>query len=124
MTMAVTMSECTAIACTVSSSLISQSSIGMSVSSTISTMSTMSSYRSSVMATVVTAIPAVQHAEVCASYRAIVVAVVIVVAMATVQVPGMSTSVGGIECRTSEVEVVAMRIAGIDAEVPVACAPV
>ena len=121
MTMAVTMSECTAIACTVSSSLISQSSIGMSVSSTISTMS---SYRSSVMATVVTAIPAVQHAEVCASYQAIVVAVVIVVAVATVQVPGMSTSVGGIECRTSEVEVVAMRIAGIDAEVPVACAPV
>ena len=76
------------------------------------------------MVTEVTAIPAVVHAEVCASGRTEVVAVVIVVAVGTMQVPGMSTSVGGIECGASKVKVVAVWIAGIDTKVPVACAPV
>jgi hypothetical protein len=53
-----------------------------------------------------------------------VVAVVIVVTVCAMQVPSVSTTIGKVECRTSEVEVVAVWIAGIDAEVPVACAPI
>jgi hypothetical protein len=76
------------------------------------------------MVTEVTAIPAVVHAEVCASGRTEVVAVVIVVAVGAMQVPGVCTTIGGIECGASKIEVVTVRIAGIDAKVPVACAPV
>jgi hypothetical protein len=52
------------------------------------------------------------------------VTIAVVVAVAAMQMPGMSTSIGCIECRTSEVEIVAVWIAGIDAEVPITCAPV
>jgi hypothetical protein len=38
--------------------------------------------------------------------------------------PCVSTTIGKVECGTSEVEVVAVRIAGIDAKVPIACAPI
>ena len=48
----------------------------------------------------------------------------IVVTTTSMNVPGMSATIGGIEVRTSEVEVVTMRIAGIDAEMPIACFPV
>ena len=58
------------------------------------------------------------------SWRTEVLSVTIVVAMSSMNVPGMSATIGGIEVRTSEVEVVTVRIAGIDAEVPVACLPV
>ena len=37
--------------------------------------------------------------------------------------PSVSAAVGGIEVRASEVEVVAMWVAGVDAEVPVAAFP-
>ena len=47
-----------------------------------------------------------------------------IVAATTIEVPAVASTVGGIEVWTSEIEVVAMRIAGIDAEVPVACIPV
>ena len=68
--------------------------------------------------------PAVVHAEVLSAGRTEVCPVAIVVAVSAVQVPGMSATIGGIEVRTSEVEIVTVRIAGIDAEVPVACLPV
>jgi hypothetical protein len=58
------------------------------------------------------------------SCRTEVVAVVIVVTVCTMQMPGVSTTIGGIEHWTSEIEVVAMWIAGIDAEMPVTVAPV
>ena len=51
------------------------------------------------------------------------VAVVIVVTMCTVQMPGVCPTIGSVESGTSEVEVVAVWIAGIDAEVPIAVAP-
>ena len=77
--------------------------------------------------TVVATIIAIAHAEVLAVMRqgwAEVVAAAVVVAASTVHVPAVSAAIGGIEVRTSEVEVVAMRVAGIDAEVPETVAPV
>ena len=53
-----------------------------------------------------------------------VVAVSVVVAVSAMTMPCMSAAIGGIEVRTSEVEVVTVRITCIDAEVPVACIPV
>ena len=47
----------------------------------------------------------------------------IVVAVTSHHVPGMASAIGGIEYRASEVEVVAVRIAGIHSEVPVAVSP-
>ena len=41
-----------------------------------------------------------------------------------VHVPCVATAINAIEARHSEIEVVAVRIAGVDAKVPVACAPV
>ena len=52
------------------------------------------------------------------------VTVSVVVAVSAVSVPGVAATIGGIEVGTSEVEVVAMGIAGVDAEVPVAGLPV
>ena len=48
----------------------------------------------------------------------------VVVAMSAYDVPGMSSPIAGIEHGASEVEVVAMGIAGIDAKVPIASIPV
>ena len=48
----------------------------------------------------------------------------VVVATVAMDMPGMTSTIGGIESRTPEEEVVAVRIAGIDAEMPVACLPV
>ena len=73
----------------------------------------------------VTTVPAVQHAEVRAPCcRTEVVAASVVVAVSAYYVPGVSATIAGIEHGASEVEIVAVRIAGIDAEVPVAVAPV
>jgi hypothetical protein len=41
----------------------------------------------------------------------------------TIVMPSMSASIGYIEMRTTEIVVIAMRIAGIDTEVPVATLP-
>ena len=54
----------------------------------------------------------------------VVVGMSVIVAVNAVVMPGMGATIGGIEVGTSEVEVVTMRIAEIDAEVPVACLPV
>ena len=70
------------------------------------------------------AVPTIVHAHMLSSRVAEVLAVAIVVTAISMNMPGMSATIGGIEVRTSEVEVVTMRIAGIDAEVPVACLPV
>lgn len=43
----------------------------------------------------------------------------VVVAATTIDVPGMSATIADVECRASEVEVVAHRIASVDAKVPV-----
>ena len=70
-----------------------------------------------------TTVVTVVHADVLSAVT-IVAAVSVIVAMATHSVPGMGTAIGVVEVRTSEVEVVTVRIAGIDAEVPVTSVPV
>lgn len=50
--------------------------------------------------------------------RAEVVTTSVIVAAATIDMPGMSATITDIECGASEIEVVAHRIAGIDAEMP------
>ena len=61
----------------------------------------------------VTTIPAVVHTEVLVSGGTEVLSVVIVVPMSTMHVPGMSATIGSIESRTSEIEVVTVRITAI-----------
>ena len=72
----------------------------------------------------VATIPTVVHTDVVVVMGTIVVAVSVVVAVSAMTVPGMPAVIGGIEVRTSEVEIVPMRVAQIDAEVPVASLPV
>ena len=48
----------------------------------------------------------------------------VIVTISTMNVPSVSTAIGGIEVRTSKEEIVTMRITAIDAEVPVTCLPV
>ena len=77
--------------------------------------------------TIVATIEAIAHTKVLTTSgqgRTEVVCTSMIVAASTVQVPAVSTPVGGIEVRTSVEEIVAVGIAGIDAEVPVARTPV
>jgi len=80
--------------------------------------------RTAVAAMEFTTIPTVVHAYMLSSWGTEVISATVVVAAIAVDMPRMSATIGDIEVRTSEVEVVAMRIAGIDAEVPVAGLPV
>ena len=48
----------------------------------------------------------------------------VIVAASAVHVPAVATAIGGIEVRATEVEVVTVRIAGVDGKVPVAGVPV
>ena len=72
----------------------------------------------------VTTVPAIMHAEVLSVRGMEVVSVSMIVTRSTYTVPGVCTTIGHIEVRTSEVEVVAIWVTGIDAEVPVASVPV
>ena len=78
------------------------------------------------MVAIVTTVPAVAHARMmlAGNRGAVVMTMVLVVAVSTVHAPAVTATIGNVEVRTSEVEVVTMRIAGIDAEVPIASAPV
>ena len=64
------------------------------------------------------------HAEVSSVWGTEVRDTGIIVATSAYAVPGMSTTIGHIEVRTPEVEIVTMRITAIDAEVPVTCFPI
>ena len=75
-------------------------------------------------ATEVTAVPTVVHAEVLSVRGMEVVSVSMIVTMSTYTVPGMCAPIGYIEVRTTEIEVVAMGITAIYAEMPVASLPV
>jgi hypothetical protein len=79
-----------------------------------------------VVVTVVTAIPAVAHAHmlITCSVRAEVVMTALVIASAAIVAPAVTATIGQVEMWTTEIEVVAMRIAGIDAEVPYTSLPV
>ena len=53
-----------------------------------------------------------------------VIAMTVIVPVTAYHMPGMTATIGGIEGRTTEEEVVAVRIAGIDSEVPEPVTPV
>ena len=77
-----------------------------------------------VAAAEVTTVPTVVHADMLSVRGVEVLTVAVIVAVSAHSVPGMGTTIGVVEMRTSEVEVVTVRVAGIDAEVPVAGIPV
>ena len=72
----------------------------------------------------VTTVPTVVHADVLSVWGTEVLAMAVIVAVSAYSVPGVCTMIGVIEVRTSEVEVVTMRVTGIDAEVPITGVPV
>ena len=76
---------------------------------------------------VFSAFPTIVHAYVmttCCRCMTEVVAVAVIVASSAYYVPGMSATIGGIECRTSKEEVVTVWIAAVDGEVPETVKPV
>ena len=77
-----------------------------------------------VAAAEVTTIPTVVHPDVLSVRGVEVLAVAVIVAVSAYSVPGVGSMIGMVEMRTSEVEVVTVRVTGIDAEVPVAGVPV
>lgn len=79
-----------------------------------------------VVVTVVAAVPTVAHAVVVVALNvwAIVVVMMLVVAATAVHSPAMASTVCDVEVGTAIVEVVAMGVAGVDTEVPVAGVPV
>jgi hypothetical protein len=72
----------------------------------------------------VSTIPAVMHTEVLSASGTEVVSVSVVVTTSAMDVPSMSTTVGCIEVRTSEVEEVTMWIYAIYSKVPISCLPI
>ena len=72
----------------------------------------------------ITTIPTVMHTYMLSSWGTEVLAMAVVIAAVAVDMPGMSATIADIEGRRSEVEVVTVRITGVDAEVPVASFPV
>jgi hypothetical protein len=73
---------------------------------------------------VVSTVPSVTHSEMVGVVMVDVVVTAAVIPTVSCHVPGMSTTIGGVEYRTTIVEVVTMGIPGIDAEVPETVCPV
>ena len=76
------------------------------------------------VAAVVATVPTVVHADMLSVWGMEVLAMAMIVAVSAYSVPGVCTMIGVIEVRTSEVEIVTVRVTGIDAEVPVTGVPV
>ena len=76
------------------------------------------------VATEITTVPTVVHTDMLSVRGVEVLTMTVIVAVSANSVPSVGTMIGVIEVRTSEVEVVTVRVAGIDAEVPVAGVPV
>ena len=70
-----------------------------------------------------TSVPPVSQSYV-VSVAAEVILATMIVAVASVRPPAVTSSVGDIYCRMVEIEVVAVRIAGINTKVPATCAPI
>jgi len=78
-----------------------------------------------VMVTIVSAVPSVTHSEMVGVVMVDVdVATTVIPSTSSYTMPCMSSTIAGVEYRTTIVEVVTVRIAGIDTEVPVAVCPV
>ena len=72
----------------------------------------------------ITTVPTVVHTDMLSVRGVEVLTMTVIVAVSANSVPSVGTMIGVIEVRTSEVEVVTVWVAGIDAEVPVAGIPV
>ena len=70
------------------------------------------------------AVQTIYHAMMRSACWPEVTAPTVVVAVSTYHMPCMGTTIAGIESRTTENEVVAVRIAGVDAKVPETITPV
>ena len=70
-----------------------------------------------------TSVPPVSQSYV-VSVAAEVILATMIVTVASVRPPAVASSVGDIYCRMVEIEVVAVRIAGINTKVPATCAPI
>ena len=76
---------------------------------------------------IVAAIPSIAHAAMLVAHSVAwteVVAMALIVASTAIPVPAVAATIAHVEVGTSEVEIVAPRIVGIDAEVPETCVPV
>ena len=76
---------------------------------------------------IVAAIPSIAHAAMLVAHSVAwteVVAMALIVASTAIPVPAVAATIAHVEVGTSEVEIVAPRIVGIDAEVPEASVPV
>jgi hypothetical protein len=76
---------------------------------------------------IVATVESIAHSEVLTvtrQRRTEVVGASVVIAVSAIHVPAVSSPIGGIEVGTSIVEIVAMGIAGINTEVPVARTPI
>ena len=71
-----------------------------------------------------TPLPTIVHTNVSLVGSAIEVLMTVIEAVAAIVVPTVTASIGGIEVRPSEIEVVTVGITEIDAEVPITCLPV
>ena len=89
-----------------------------------SIMTSSHSGRAVARSTEVATVPTIVHTYMMIVVSTIVVAMSMIVPMCTMAMPSVSATIGGIEVRTPEVEVVTMRVAQIDAEVPVTSLPV
>ena len=74
--------------------------------------------------TVVSTIPAVMHTYMMVMMSTVVIAVAVIVAVTAMAMPSMPSAIGHVEVGISEVEIVTVRVAEIDAEVPVTSLPV
>ena len=73
---------------------------------------------------IVTTIPAIVHTYMLSVWGTEVISESVVVSMASMTVPSMTTTIGSVEVRTSKVEVVTVWVTTVDTEVPVTSLPV
>ena len=64
------------------------------------------------------------HTYVLSVWGTEVISVSVIIAMASMTMPSMGASIGGVEGRTSEKEVVTVWVTKIYTEVPVSCFPI
>ena len=75
------------------------------------------------MAAEVATVPTVVHSEMLSARSTEMLSVSVVISMSAMNVPSVASTICGIEMWTSEIEVITVWVAAIDAEVPISCLP-
>lgn len=101
-------------------------SVAVMVTSIISVITIPAIMAVVVVMTIIASVPAVAHTTIAMTIHmgTIVVVSMFVVAATTVHSPAMSAPIGDIEAGTTEIVVITIRVAGIDAKMPVAGTPI